>query len=97
CRLALLPYTTLFRSGGWAQLGVPTGTGSGAVLPVGGYADVVTIGGAGFMGRHRNLYLLPSSPVDELKRLLPNAQIDFDPGATPRSEEHTSELQSREN
>src|SRR5690606_40604022 len=83
CRLALLPYTTLFRSGGWAQLGVPTGTGSGAVLPVGGYADVVTIGGAGFMGRHRNLYLLPSSPVDELKRLLPNAQIDFDPGATP--------------
>jgi len=26
--------------GGYAQVGVPTGTGSGAVLPVGGYADI---------------------------------------------------------
>jgi beta-glucosidase len=70
--------------GGYAQLGVPTGTGSGAVLPVGGYAGSVNIGGAhGAMGNARNLYLLPSSPLAELKKLLPEAQIEFDGGYTP--------------
>src|SRR5262245_61527820 len=70
--------------GGYAQLGVPTGTGSGAVLPAGGYAGSVNIGGAhGTMGAARNLYLLPSSPLTELKKLLPQAQIDFDGGYTP--------------
>jgi beta-glucosidase len=69
--------------GGYAQLGVPTGTGSGAVLPVGGYAGVVQIGDAGTMGAARNLYLLPSSPLAELKKLLPQAEIDFDGGYTP--------------
>jgi len=69
--------------GGYAQLGVPSGTGSGAVLPVGGYAAVITIGGAGPMGPSRNLFLMPSSPLEELKKLLPAAQIDFDPGQTP--------------
>jgi beta-glucosidase len=69
--------------GGYAQLGVPTGTGSGAVLPVGGYAASVNIGGAhGAMGGARNLYLLPSSPLAELKKLLPQAQIEFDGGYT---------------
>jgi beta-glucosidase len=70
--------------GGYAQLGVPTGTGSSAVLPVGGYAGSMNIGGAhGAMGAARNLYLLPSSPVAELKKLLPQAQIEFDGGYTP--------------
>jgi beta-glucosidase len=70
--------------GGYAQLGVPTGTGSGAVLPPGGYAGSVNIGGAhGAMGAARNLYLLPSSPLAELKKLLPRAEIEFDGGYTP--------------
>jgi beta-glucosidase len=70
--------------GGYAQLGVPTGTGSGAVLPAGGYAASVNIGGAhGVMGAARNLYLLPSSPLAELKKLLPQAQIEFDGAYTP--------------
>lgn len=69
--------------GGYAQLGVPSGTGSGAVLPGGGYAGIVKIGGPGPLGRARNLYLLPSSPLEELKRLLPSAEIEFDPGQTP--------------
>jgi beta-glucosidase len=70
--------------GGYAQLGVPTGTGSGAVLPVGGYAGSVNIGGAhGAMGAARNLYLLPSSPLAELRKLLPQAEIEFDGGYTP--------------
>jgi beta-glucosidase len=69
--------------GGHALEGVPTGTGSSAVLPPDGYAAVIKIGGPGDMARWRNLYLLPSSPVTELKKLLPQAQIEFDPGQTP--------------
>jgi beta-glucosidase len=69
--------------GGYAQLGVVSGTGSGAVLPAGGYAAVIPIGGAGPMGHARNLFLMAPSPLAELKRLLPNAEIDFDPGQTP--------------
>jgi beta-glucosidase len=70
--------------GGYAQLGVPSGTGSGAVLPVGGFAGSVNIGGAhGSMGAARNLYLMPSSPLTELKKLWPQAQIEFDGGYTP--------------
>jgi len=69
--------------GGYAQQGVVSGTGSGAVAPVGGFADVIKIGGAGVMGRHRNLFLFPLSPLDELKKALPEAQIEFDPGYTP--------------
>ena len=70
--------------GGYAQLGVPAGTGSGSVLPVGGYAGSLNIGGAhGSMGNARNLFLLPSSPLAELKKLLPQAQIEFDGAYTP--------------
>jgi beta-glucosidase len=69
--------------GGFAQLGVPVGTGSSAVAPPGGFAAEIKIGGPGIMGGMRNLYLLPSSPEAELKRLLPDAQIEFDPGLTP--------------
>lgn len=69
--------------GGYAQLGVPCGTGSGAVLPVGGYAGVYPIGGPGIVGTLRNLHLMPSSPLEELKKLLPDAQIEFDPGQSP--------------
>jgi beta-glucosidase len=69
--------------GGYAQLGVPTGCGSSAVVPPGGYADVIPIGGSGLMGGTRNLYLLPSSPVDELRKRLPHAHIEFDPGISP--------------
>src|SRR5262249_5922509 len=50
--------------------------------PGGGYAAVLPIGGAGPMGAARNLFLMPSSPLEELKKLLPDAQIDFDPGQT---------------
>ena len=69
--------------GGYAELGVPVGTGSSAVTPPGGYAAEVHIGGPGIMGSARNLYLLPSSPMAELGKLLPEAEIEFDPGMTP--------------
>src|SRR5262249_24218737 len=69
--------------GGHAQEGVPSGTGSGAVLPPGGFAGVIKIGGPGTMGAARNMFLVPSSPLAELRKLLPQAKIDFDPGYTP--------------
>jgi beta-glucosidase len=69
--------------GGYAQLGVPVGTGSSAVTPPGGYAAEIPIGGPGIMGSSRNLYLLPSAPEAALKQALPDAQIDFDPGMSP--------------
>lgn len=66
--------------GGYAQLGVPAGTGSSAVTPPGGFASVITIGGPGIMGPSRNLYLHPSSPYEALRRALPGVQVEFDPG-----------------
>ncbi|HEY7288495.1 MAG TPA: beta-glucosidase [Vicinamibacterales bacterium] len=70
--------------GGYAQLGVPSGTGSGAVNPVGGFANTTPIGGAhGSIGNARNLYVFKSSPLAELKKLLPKAQIEFDGAYTP--------------
>ncbi|SOJ52825.1 Thermostable beta-glucosidase B [Mycobacterium simulans] len=69
--------------GGYAQRGVPIGCGSSAVVPPGGYAEVIPIGGPGLAGGLRNLYLLPSSPLDELRKRFPNAQIEFDPGVSP--------------
>jgi beta-glucosidase len=69
--------------GGYAQVGVAAGYGSSAVVPPGGYADVIPIGGRGLEAGLRNLYLLPSSPLSELRRQLPHAQIEFDPGVGP--------------
>jgi beta-glucosidase len=69
--------------GGYAQTGVPIGCGSSAVVPPGGFADVIPIGGPGLTAGLRNLYLLPSRPLDELRKRLPNAQIEFDPGISP--------------
>jgi beta-glucosidase len=69
--------------GGYAQTGVPIGCGSSAVVPPGDFADVIPIGGPGLTAGLRNLYLLPSSPLDELRKRLPNAQIEFDPGISP--------------
>ena len=69
--------------GGHAHVGISAGTGSSAVTPPGGYAEVIRIGGPGVMGGWRNLYLLPSSPLAELERLLPTAQVEFDPGLSP--------------
>jgi beta-glucosidase len=63
--------------------GVPIGTGSSAVSPVGGYASEIKVGGPGALGLWRNLYILPSSPLAELQKLLPKAQIEYDSGMSP--------------
>jgi beta-glucosidase len=69
--------------GGHAHVGVPAGYGSSTVVPPGGYAGVVPIGGAGLEAGLRNLYLVPSVPLQELRKQLPQAQIEFDPGISP--------------
>ncbi|OBB96198.1 glycoside hydrolase family 3 C-terminal domain-containing protein, partial [Mycobacterium sp. 852002-40037_SCH5390672] len=69
--------------GGYAHMGVAAGFGSSTVVPPGGYAGVVPIGGSGLEAGLRNLYLLPSSPLEELRKQLPHAQIEFDPGISP--------------
>ncbi len=69
--------------GGYAQVGVAVGCGSSAVVPPGGYAGVIPIGGSGLEAGLRNLYLVPSSPLEELRKQFPHAQIEFDPGISP--------------
>ncbi|HEY6696514.1 MAG TPA: beta-glucosidase [Solirubrobacteraceae bacterium] len=81
--LPLAEATSIALVGGYAQIGVPCGTGSSAVTPPGGYAAEVAIGGPGFMGAMRNFYLHPSPPLAALAELLPGAQIEFEPGMTP--------------
>jgi beta-glucosidase len=81
--LASKPGAHIAVIGGHAQVGVPAGCGSSAVLPPGGFAEVIKIGGPGIMGVGRNLFLLPSSPLAELRKLLPGAEIEFDPGMSP--------------
>jgi beta-glucosidase len=66
--------------GGCAQVGVPAGCGSSAVVPPGGYAATFPIGWPGGL---RDLRLLPSSPLAELRKQLPEARIEFDPGISP--------------
>ncbi len=44
---------------------------------------MIPIGGPGLTAGLRNLYLLPSRPLDELRKRIPNAQIEFDPGISP--------------
>ena len=82
-RSAARPALNIAVIGGHAQLGVPIGAGSSAVVPPGGYAEVHSIGGPGIMGAGRNLFLLPSSPLAELQKLLPGAAIEYDPGMSP--------------
>ncbi|VAZ70805.1 Thermostable beta-glucosidase B [Mycobacterium persicum] len=75
CRIAVI--------GGYAQTGLPAGFGSSAVVPPGGYASVIPIGGSGLQPGMRNLYLVPPSPLDELRRQFPDVQLEFDPGISP--------------
>ena len=63
-----------------ANVGVPTGTGSSAVTPPGGFAATIRVGGPGVMGPSRNLYLLPSVPLEEIRKAFPHATVDFSPG-----------------
>src|SRR4029077_3662302 len=53
------------------------------VVPPGGYAEVIRIGGPSFMGAPRNLYLLPRCRLAEITKLLHQSHIECDPGMSP--------------
>src|SRR5262249_13074108 len=58
-------------------------TGSGAVMPVGGFASVSKIGGTRVVGAIRNLFLFAPPPLEGVKKVLPQTQGDFRPRHTP--------------
>lgn len=75
--------STIAVIGGHAQVGVPCGSGSSAVTPAGGFTEIIKVGGPGMMGIARNLHLYGEAPLDTLRELLPDAEIEFDPGMSP--------------
>jgi beta-glucosidase len=81
---AALPLTATAKRiaviGGYAQLGVLSGSGSSLVTPAGGFAANIPLGGEGVMARFRSMPISPSSPLSELRKLLPTATIRYNPG-----------------
>jgi beta-glucosidase len=82
-----LPLASDIRSiaviGGQADIGVPTGGGSSTVTPPGGFAAINSLGCQPPMPGCRKQYVLPSSPLVELKKLLPRVTMSYDPGVFP--------------
>jgi beta-glucosidase len=78
----LLPVTRTAKRilvvGGHADVGVLQGGGSSQVNPVGGAALYVPIPGEPIY--HRKLYS-PSAPLEELRKMLPDAALSFDDGS----------------
>jgi beta-glucosidase len=70
--------------GGHANIGVLAGGGSSQGTPPGGVAATVPLGGgeSPLAGVRREVYF-PSSPMTELRKLLPDARIIYDPGMYP--------------
>ncbi|MEX3046626.1 beta-glucosidase [Klebsiella variicola] len=69
--------------GGHADAGVISGAGSAQVIPVGGPALSIHTGGGGMMAELRNQVYLKSSPLDALKKALPDSKITFNDGRNP--------------
>jgi beta-glucosidase len=69
--------------GGHADVGVMAGCGSSLVTPPGGYAFEAPVGGEGPLASLRKESFFPSSPLAELKKLLPKAAITYAPSAYP--------------
>jgi beta-glucosidase len=67
--------------GGHADIGVMSGAGSSQGSPPNGQVVAVPVGGEGPAASMRREVYFGSSPLKELKKLLPNSNIVFDPGA----------------
>ncbi|MEH0194339.1 glycoside hydrolase family 3 C-terminal domain-containing protein [Caulobacter sp. CCNWLY153] len=68
--------------GGHADVGVMSGGGSSQVVPP-GEATFVHLGGRDPWGKWVRKVIMPSSPLKELRKALPDAKIEFDPGYVP--------------
>jgi beta-glucosidase len=62
---------------------VSGGGGSSLTIPIGGFALDVPLGGHGIFAGLRRLTVTGPSPVAELQKFLPAAEILFDPGESP--------------
>jgi beta-glucosidase len=69
--------------GSHADVGVLSGGGSSQVLPVGGPALSLKLGGTGMMAQFRTQVWDPSSPLKAIKAKAVGAAVDYDPGTDP--------------
>jgi beta-glucosidase len=70
--------------GGHADKGMISGGGGSSLTdPIGGFALDLRLGGHGIFAGLRRLTVTGPSPVSELQRLFPEADILFDPGESP--------------
>lgn len=70
--------------GGQANIGAMAGGGgSSRVIPWKGYALQIPLGGEGPLGGLRRIVLSGPAPLDELRKLLPEASVVFDSGEYP--------------
>jgi beta-glucosidase len=69
--------------GGHADAGVLSGGGSSQVVPIGGPALTLAMGGEGPMAAFRSVVFDPSSPLKAIKAKLPGAEVRFIDGAYP--------------
>ncbi len=69
--------------GGHADAGVLSGGGSSQVVPIGGPAVTLAMGGEGPMAAFRTMVFDPSSPFKAIKAKLPGAEVRFNDGTYP--------------
>jgi len=69
--------------GGHADVGVLSGAGSSQGSPPTGRVTEIPIGGQGPLAPVRREVYFGSSPLKELKKLLPNSEMIFEPGGYP--------------
>jgi beta-glucosidase len=71
--------------GGHANVGVLSGGGSSLVTPPGGFKATNPWGGEGEMADWRAEHYSGTAPIAELRKILPNAAIRYEPGLYPAS------------
>ena len=69
--------------GGHADSGVLSGGGSSQVVPIGGAAPSIAMGGEGFMAPFRTMVFDPSSPFKAIKAKTSGAEVRFIDGSYP--------------
>jgi beta-glucosidase len=70
--------------GGFSHLGMVSGGGGSSLTdPIGGFALNIPLGGVNFLGALRRLAITGPSPVAELRKQFPEAEILTEPGESP--------------
>ncbi|HEY8370277.1 MAG TPA: glycoside hydrolase family 3 C-terminal domain-containing protein, partial [Thermodesulfobacteriota bacterium] len=70
--------------GAFSHLGMVSGGGGSTLTePIGGFALNIPLGGVNYLGALRRLAITGPSPVAELRKQFPNAEILTEPGESP--------------